>query len=133
MSPTNNYADQLFFSLLRCAAQGRDADVGQGAPPPGARVWARVYRLAREQALAGVLFDVVQRLPREWMPPKALLMEWYALAAQVRQRNRRMNVQVVKEQAALCESGFRATLLKGQGVALLYPQPLSRMCGDIDL
>lgn len=124
--------EQLFFSLLRCAAQGRDADVGQ-APPSGARVWARVYRLAREQALAGVLFDVVQRLPREWMPPKALLMEWYALAAQVRQRNRRMNAATMAVQAELRRRGLRSTLLKGQGLALLYAQPLSRMSGDIDV
>lgn len=118
-----------FFELLKVSGHSR---------PELSRTlteeeWGAIYQQAQKQALAGVLFDVVSALPREQQPPKALLMKWYGLALQIRRRNLQLNVTAAKVYARFRKHGFRAAILKGQGVALLYPNPLSRTCGDIDI
>lgn len=95
--------------------------------------WGAIYQQAQKQALAGVLFDVVSALPKAQQPPKALLMKWYGMALQIRRRNLQLNVTAAKVYARFRKHGFRTAILKGQGMALLYPNPLSRTCGDIDI
>lgn len=120
---------KLFFELLKAA--------GCSQPELSYTLteeeWTDIYKLAQKQALAGVLFDVVSALPREQQPPKALLMNWYGLALQIRRWNLQLNVTAAKVYAQFLKQGFRATILKGQGMALLYPNPLSRTSGDIDI
>lgn len=52
--------------------------------------------------------------------PKGLMMQWFALAEQIRQRNELMNRRCVEVQRMLAEDGMRSSILKGQGVARLY-------------
>ena len=38
--------------------------------------WKELYRIAQKQALLGVLFYGIQRLPKELAPEQKLLMQW---------------------------------------------------------
>lgn len=118
-----------FFELLKVAGHSR-SELSRALTE---EEWGAIYQQAQKQALAGVLFDVVSALPKAQQPPKALLMKWYGMALQIRRRNLQLNVTAAKVYARFRKHGFRTAILKGQGMALLYPNPLSRTCGDIDI
>lgn len=82
--------------------------------------WNVLYGVAVKQAVAGVCFYGIQRLPKEQQPPKGLLLQWFALAEQIKQWNRLVNARACELQKLLEDDGLRACVLKGQGVARLY-------------
>ena len=119
----------LFFQLLRLGDEPQPALPG----PAGADEWAGALAEARRQTLTGVMFATVGRLPEGQRPPRRLLLEWYAESERIRAANRLVNRRAVELTARFAARGMRSVVLKGQGVALLYPDPLLRMPGDIDL
>lgn len=48
--------------------------------------WKELYRIAQKQCLVGVLFDGIKKLPKELAPEQKLLMQWMAMAEQIRKR-----------------------------------------------
>ena len=48
--------------------------------------WNMLYGLSVKQAVAGVCFCGVQRLPKGQQPPKRLLLQWFALAEQIKRK-----------------------------------------------
>lgn len=44
--------------------------------------WKELYRIAQKQALLGVLFYGIQRLPKELAPEQKLLMQWMVMVEQ---------------------------------------------------
>ena len=95
--------------------------------------WDGFLCFAKAQALAGIAFDGVQRLPKEQAPPKEMLMSWLMLSQTVRQQNLRMNRATAYIYNKVCRAGLRCCILKGQGNALMYPNSYSRMPGDVDV
>lgn len=62
-----------------------------------------------------------------------VLMQWIAMGLALEKRNRLLNVRCKDITEIFNGLGLRSCVLKGQGVARLYPNPLRRQCGDIDL
>lgn len=60
-------------------------------------------------------------------------LQWIAIALQLEQRNNQTNLRAKQLTEFFKAGGYRSCVLKGQGVALLYPNPKRRRCGDIDL
>ena len=120
---------RIFFDFLRfCigAIEGipesvKDAD------------WGVLYAIAKKQALIGVLFHGIQQLPKELAPDEDLLMQWMGQAQRIKQRNVRLFMDSAKVCKNFKQVGFRNCVLKGQGHALLYPDPFMRTPGDIDI
>ena len=106
----------LFFELIQVSTGKLDALSCE----PSTAEWNALYGLAVKQAVAGVCFYGIQRLPKEQQPPKGLLLQWFALAEQIKQRNRLVNARACELQKLLEDDGLRACVLKGQGVARLY-------------
>lgn len=95
--------------------------------------WKELYAIAKKQALLGVLFYGIQRLPKELAPEQKLLMQWMVMAEQIRKQNIRLFQDSVKVCKNFENEGFANCILKGQGNALLYPDPYMRTPGDIDI
>lgn len=95
--------------------------------------WQEIYVLAKKQALLGVLFYGIKQLPKELAPDADLLMQWMGMAQKIRQQNIRMFMDSAKVCQNFKQEGFRCCVLKGQGNALLYPDPYMRTPGDIDI
>ena len=95
--------------------------------------WKELYAIAKKQALLGVLFHGIQRLPKELAPEQKLLMQWMVMAEMIRKQNIRLFQDSVKVCKNFENEGFSNCILKGQGNALLYPDPYMRTPGDIDL
>ena len=95
--------------------------------------WDACYQFAKRQTLVGVLFDGIQRLPKELAPARPLLLRWLSDSESIRRRNMRMDRASAYIYNKVCAAGFRCCILKGQGNALLYPHPSSRIPGDVDV
>lgn len=106
----------LFFELIQVSIGKLDALSCE----PSTAEWNALYGMAVKQAVAGVCFYGIQRLPKEQLPPKGLLLQWFALSEQIKQRNRLVNARACELQKQLEDDGLRACVLKGQGVARLY-------------
>ena len=102
--------------------------------------WQELYSFASKQALLGLYFEGIERLGKEYpdelrLNPigRELLMTWMGKAQQIRRQNRKVNLVASKLFSMLREDGLRCCVLKGQGNALMYPNPYSRTPGDIDV
>jgi len=129
----------LFFELIQVTI-GRRNSLSR---VPSSEEWNMLYNISVKQAVAGVCFCGLQRLPANQLSelPKRLMMQWLALAEGIRQRNVLMNNRCVELLRMMNNEGLRCAILKGQGVAALYnsidsewPQlGLYRQSGDIDV
>ncbi|MQN89339.1 nucleotidyltransferase family protein [Prevotella copri] len=102
--------------------------------------WRQLYNFASRQALLGFCFDGIERLTKEFSEElkqnpmgRDLLMTWMGKAQQIRRQNMKVNAVAGKLYSKFREDGLRCCILKGQGNALMYPNPYSRTPGDIDV
>ena len=130
------YKDLLdIFAFLRCCL---------GCKENISRViacmdWQELYSFASKQAILGLCFEGIERLGKEYPEElkrnpigRELLMTWMGKAQQIRRQNMKVNAVASKLFSMLREDGLRCCILKGQGNALMYPNPYSRTPGDID-
>ena len=102
--------------------------------------WHELYSFASKQALLGLCFEGIERLGEEYPEElkrnpigRELLMTWMGKAQQIRRQNMKVNAVAGKLFAMQRVDGMRCCVLKGQGNALMYPNPYSRTPGDIDV
>ena len=102
--------------------------------------WHELYSFASKQALLGLCFEGIERLGEEYPEElkrnpigRELLMTWMGKAQQIRRQNMKVNAVASKLFSMLRVDGMRCCVLKGQGNALMYPNPYSRTPGDIDV
>ena len=96
--------------------------------------WKALYRIAQKQCLVGILFDGIKKLPAEHVEmEKELLLQWMAESQMLEKANVRLNDAAIQVSEWFRKKGFRTCILKGQGNALMYPNPYSRTPGDIDI
>lgn len=102
--------------------------------------WEAVYQIAQEQKLVGLmasafdgcedkglgfeLQDVFDQQQRKAFAKKVYSIEQY---------NLKMNSFIAAVTGKLEAEGIHPVLLKGQGIAQTYRNPLRRSCGDVDL
>lgn len=95
--------------------------------------WAQLYQSAKVQALLGITFDGMQTLPQELRPKRELYLKWCNALLQIEENNHILNQEIAKVYTLYRANQIEPVLLKGQGVAQNYRNPLHRQCGDIDL
>ena len=121
---------KIFFDFLRFI-------VGSAKEIPGSLKevdWKELYAIAKKQCLVGVLFDGIKKLPAEYVGmKKELLLQWMAESQMLEKANVRLNDAAIQVSEWFRKKGFRTCILKGQGNALMYPNPYSRTPGDIDI
>lgn len=119
----------LFFELVQVALGNRE----QLSRDPSADEWNYIYSEAERQAVSGIIVDGLDKLPKEQLPIQQQLLELIGVAEMLRQRNQVLNKRSTEIQQLFTGAGFRSCVLKGQGNAQMYPNPTSRMPGDIDI
>ena len=96
--------------------------------------WNIMYAIAKKQCLVGILSDGIQKLPpAEVGMSKDLLLQWMMRCQMLEKANVRLNDAAIQVSEWFRKKGFRTCILKGQGNALMYPNPYSRTPGDIDI
>ena len=121
---------QIFFDFLRfCIGSAKDIPSTLKEAD-----WKELYRIAQRQCLVGILFDGIKKLPAEHIGmEKELLLHWMAESQMLEKANVRLNDAAIQVSEWFRKKGFRTCILKGQGNALMYPNPYSRTPGDIDI
>ncbi len=114
----------LLFSLLRSALLGETC-------PVEIDNFAALLREAQRQAVDGLLYALPQLSVCEEERP--LLKQWIGGLLPLEMANRQMNQVVVELARAFDTAHLRYVLLKGQSCAAVYPRPLLRRAGDIDI
>ena len=121
---------QIFFDFLRFCI-GSDSEISSSLKEVD---WKELYAIAKKQCLVGVLFDGIKMLPAEHVGmEKELLLHWMAESQMLEMANVRLNDAAIHVSEWFRKKGFRTCILKGQGNALMYPNPYSRTPGDIDI
>lgn len=120
---------RIFFDFLRFCI-GATSEIPASVKDVD---WKVMYGLAKKQALIGVLFHGIQQLPKELAPDGDLLIVWMGMTQRIKQQNMRLFMDSAKVCKNFKDAGFRNCILKGQGNALLYPDPYMRTSGDIDI
>ena len=108
----------------------------QTLPECAARIsWAELLQFAKKQSVVGVYWQGVKRMSvlETNRPSEDDVMDWMVEVSKIAKRNRKVNAVAVKVIKGFRQKGFEACVLKGQGNALLYPDPSSRTSGDIDV
>ena len=121
---------KIFFDFLRfCIGSAKEVPVSLKEAD-----WKELYRIAQKQCLVGVLFDGIRKLPAEHVGmKKELLLQWMAESQMLEKANIRLNDAAIQVSEWFRKKDFRTCILKGQGNALVYPNPYSRTPGDIDI
>lgn len=121
---------QQFFSLLQAGLWGKEPNIFLFNYPTD---WKQLYVKSKEQCVAGIMLDGIQHLPTDKRPPRALYLEWCNLLMQMEENNQKLNREIAALYDLFRKNGIEPVLVKGQGIAQNYRNPLHRQCGDIDL
>ena len=98
--------------------------------------WEVIFEMAIRQSLVGVVFEGIQKLSEkcpDQKPSFALLCEWIGQTERIKRQNKQMNEKSAMLKRMFEGWGYGNCILKGQGVARLYPLPEVRQAGDIDI
>ena len=95
--------------------------------------WKEIFQMAQRQTVLGFMIDGVSTLPTEKQPHKNIQIKAHSFLIRTAQHHHLLNDIIKELSSRLKAAGIRSVLLKGQGLALNYPDPLKRSCGDIDL
>ena len=125
----HHHSNEQFFSLLRYAL---GAASSFDACPTEAE-WRYIYEQGVRQSVIALLFTAVNRLRDEQEPPLELTMKWATEAEDVRALNALLNSESKRLTDLFEAEGCHTAILKGQANARLYPDPMSRQPGDIDI
>ena len=121
--------DSQFFALLR---SGLWNEVPERAPFAGGTDWEALHDLAFRQTVAPLVTDGINRLPKELLPAEPERLDPFLRDMMATSnRNHVLDAFVPKLFDAL--AGIPVVLVKGQSLALDYPDPERRQPGDIDL
>ena len=121
----------LFFELLQVAIGNRQSLYRVASPEE----WEEIYEMSKKQAVAGIAFAGVERLPQEQMPPGRRIRQWAVKAEKTREHNAKVSEDCRVISRFFEENGFDCVILKGQGNFAYYPEWLQglRSAGDIDV
>lgn len=99
------------------------------APMPQISDWQAVYDFVNKQKITGICdpSDYTASIQRD------LLFKWLGDIQQIKNQSILLHQRTVELYVLLQKAGFQCCILKGQGNAIMYPDPLKRMPGDIDV
>lgn len=124
--------DKLFYELIRLSV----GSCSVLSSHTSSHEWQSLRTKAITQAIDGVSFEgflKCQEFSENVQKSKKIKLQWIASVLQLEQRNELTNLRAQQLSDFFSKGKFRTCVLKGQGIALLYPNPKRRRCGDIDL
>ncbi len=121
----------FFFELLRAGLW--DTEPGFELPVLGDKEWGEISRIAREQAVFGIICNGISHLPENRMPSSGMRISMMVGAQKISQTSARVKEISDRLVGIFIQSGLHPVVVKGPQVARLYPNPGIRSSGDIDI
>lgn len=107
---------KLFFELLQVAIGRRE----QLSECPTETQWQEIYDICRKQALIGIGWYAIEKLPKEQRPHEELLFLWMGMAQKIVATNELVIDAARKVTKKLQRDGFDCCILKGAGNIVYY-------------
>ncbi|MFD1771641.1 nucleotidyltransferase family protein [Sphingobacterium suaedae] len=126
-----NKITETFLELLRAGLWNREPDL-ECLLPLTSNEWSAVHDLAKKQTVEGLVFAGVQKLNDLQHVDRQMIYRLVIRVEAIERANSRMNDVIMEQSAFFSQQSLNPILLKGQGVARHYIEPLRRVCGDID-
>ena len=141
----------VFFELLKAGLWGEaDANLNVNHNLFECVDWEKIYQLAQEQSVLGLVLAGLEqyknlnaletsgtseraRAGLDLNIPKVLLLQWIGEVQIIEKQNKDMNAFIAELIEKLRKEDIYAILVKGQGIAQCYEEPLWRSSGDVDL
>ncbi len=123
---------QMLFALLRVSLHDSKPELDIFNQVSG-HEWKRCYKLAATQGVMALAWDGVMKLPKELQPPMAVKISWASGVENYEKKYLHYCSTVDEVSRFYAEHGILTMQLKGVGFSTLYPNPLHREGGDIDI
>ena len=101
--------------------------------------WEEMFDLTKKQALLGLAFEGVKKLPKEQWPQGDIVLKWTMATEQIKRQNLRTTNVCLRLNDILAKEGFDTCILKGQANHVYYDRMIDgvslgmqRVCGDVD-
>jgi hypothetical protein len=120
-------AEQQYFELLRAALWDTTASID------GEIDWEGVVQIAKFQSNVVLLADLASRMPEGNKPSADMQKKMQSLMRNNLFRQMHLGQILAPALKLLREHGIEPVVLKGFGLAVLYPNPTLRQIGDVDL
>lgn len=124
-----------FFSILQ-AAIGKSVRLSHSLSDDE---WQEMFELAQKQALLGIAFEGVKKLPQEYWPKGGMVLKWTMATEAIKHRNRQTTDVCLRLTEIMSKEGFDICILKGQANHVYYDRlidgvslGMQRVCGDVD-
>ena len=121
-------AQDILLKLIRISLWGQGNELLSSAPQ-----WDKILILAKQQTVLGLVAEAIPSVPVQFRPDHHTMNRLRSIATSICRSHSLLNRKVADLKACLDAHNIRSVLFKGQGVAINYPNPLSRQCGDIDM
>ena len=118
---------QAFLALTRAGLWEKDIRLSADEPFD----LMAVQKLAKEQSVAGLVAAGLEHV-LDFKLPKDDALHLVGQALLIERQNRAMNEFIGIIEEKMLKAGINALLVKGQGIAQCYENPLWRACGDVD-
>ena len=121
----------LFFELIQVAIGTRETL----SSTPTVKEWNNLYEQSQKQALTGIAFSAISKLPKEQRPDLSLCWQWSEDAKQIEENNQQNKKRCEQLIRRLKSDGLEGLILKGQSHLQYYPEEIRnlRTSGDIDV
>ena len=101
--------------------------------------WEEMFGLAKKQALLGLAFEGVKKLPKDQWPQGDIVLKWTMATEQVKRQNLQTTNVCLRLNDIFAKEGFDTCILKGQANHVYYDRLIDgvslgmlRVCGDVD-
>lgn len=101
--------------------------------------WQEMFELAQKQALHGIAFEGVKKLPQEQWPKGGMVLKWTMATEAIKHRNRQTTDVCLRLTEIMSKECFDICILKGQANHVYYDRLIDgvslgmlRVCGDAD-
>lgn len=101
--------------------------------------WEEMFGLAKKQALLGLAFEGVKKLPKDQWPQGDIVLKWTMATEQVKRQNLQTTNVCLRLNDIFAKEGFETCILKGQANHVYYDGLIDgvslgklRVCGDVD-
>ena len=125
-------SELLFVELLQIAVGTRDVL----SRVPNADEWKDINNLCMKHAMSGVGFYAIHKVAeksKSFSPPMSIIANLYAINKKIIDTTEQQIGDIRKLTWLFAQEGFGSCILKGSGLATLYPKGIVRMPGDIDI
>lgn len=132
ISPTEDETE-LFVALLKISLWGASTKEAEQILNSKNIGWDVILDMANRQTVTGIIADAVRQLPENLKPGKDICDKLSSFLRKLLMQHEKFNSVAVRSMEIFKANGIPAVLLKGQGTAAHYPNPILRQCGDIDI